>query len=80
MDWVLAGYLLKAGPTPAQLAAGNLTASGVGSYDAIRVYLWLGMADRDTPGLKPLLGTMSGMTAYRRSMSRLLWSLTRPAR
>jgi endo-1,4-beta-D-glucanase Y len=64
MDWVLAGYLLKPGPKPAQLAAGNLTAPGIGSYDAIRVYLWLGMADRDTPGLKALLGTMSGMTAY----------------
>ena len=64
MDWVLAGYLLKPGPKPTQLAAGNLTAPGIGSYDAIRVYLWLGMADRDTPGLKPLLGTMYGMTAY----------------
>ena len=64
MNWVLAGYLLKPGPTPAQLAAGNLTAPGFGSYDAIRVYLWLGMADRDTPGLKVLLGTMSGMSSY----------------
>jgi endoglucanase len=64
MDLVLAGYVLKPGPTQAQLAAGNRTASGVGSYDAIRVYLWLGMADRDTPGLKPLLGTMYGMSNY----------------
>ena len=64
MDLVLAGYVLKPGPTQAQLAAGNRTAPGVGSYDAIRVYLWLGMADRDTPGLKPLLGTMYGMSNY----------------
>ncbi len=36
----------------------------MGSYDAIRVYLWLGIADRDTTGVKALLGKVSGMSAY----------------
>lgn len=64
MDWVLAGQSIQPGPTPAQFAAGDLVGTPGGSYDAIRVYLWLGIADRDTPGVKALLGKVSGMSAY----------------
>ena len=36
----------------------------VGSYDAIRVYLWLGMADRKTPGIEADLDAANGMALY----------------
>jgi len=36
----------------------------VGSYDAIRVYLWLGIADPDTRGLRGLLARVPAMAAY----------------
>jgi endo-1,4-beta-D-glucanase Y len=39
----------------------------VGSYDAIRVYLWAGMLDKGTPQREQLLKSMSGMAAYLRS-------------
>ena len=38
--------------------------SGVGSYDAIRVYLWLGLADPKTTGVKAALKATSGMADY----------------
>lgn len=40
---------------------------GVGSYDAIRVYLWAGMLNKATPHRKQLLDSMSGMAAYLRT-------------
>ncbi len=49
---------------PAQLAAGVKDQPAVGSYDAIRVYLWLGISDASTPGLQDLLGDVSGMATY----------------
>jgi endoglucanase len=39
----------------------------VGSYDAIRVYLWLGMADPKTDGVRQSMAEMKGMTAYLKS-------------
>lgn len=39
---------------------------GVGSYDAIRVYLWAGMLDEATPHRGELLNAISGMAAYLR--------------
>lgn len=33
----------------------------IGSYDAIRVYLWAGMMDRRQPGHQPLLESLHGM-------------------
>lgn len=36
----------------------------VGSYDAIRVYLWTGMLDKATPHRDELLKSLSGMTSY----------------
>lgn len=61
MDWIEAGPALKPGSPP------NSGTAPVGSYDAIRVYLWLGFSDRATPGLKDLLHAVSGMAAYMRS-------------
>ena len=62
MDWVSSsGGTLRAiasrPPAPA-------TSQPVGSYDAIRVYLWLGLSDRDTPELKPMFAATHGMAAY----------------
>lgn len=39
-------------------------APGVGSYDAIRVYLWAGMLSPDTPRRKELLNSIAGMAKY----------------
>ena len=64
MDWVLTGEGIRPGPMPAQFANGDLAGTPTGSYDAIRVYLWLGIADRDTPGVKNLLGKVTGMSGY----------------
>lgn len=36
----------------------------VGSYDAIRVYLWAGMLDKSTPNRDTLLKSISGMASY----------------
>lgn len=36
----------------------------IGSYDAIRVYLWAGMLDIRTPRRRELLNSLSGMGAY----------------
>lgn len=39
----------------------------VGSYDAIRVYLWAGMLNKSTKGRDALLNSISGMTNYLRT-------------
>lgn len=39
----------------------------VGSYDAIRVYLWAGMLDKSTKGRDALLNSLSGMANYLRT-------------
>lgn len=39
----------------------------VGSYDAIRVYLWAGMLDKATPHRDELLKSLYGMAAYLRT-------------
>jgi len=48
-------------------AGGNTFPSPLGSYDAIRVYLWAGMLDPATPGRDLLLKALSGMTLYLRT-------------
>ncbi len=63
MDWVEAGAGVQPSETPVQLAAGTKGVPAIGSYDAIRVYLWLGIADPSTPALGEFLGDMYGMTA-----------------
>jgi endoglucanase len=39
----------------------------IGSYDAIRVYLWAGMLDNSTEGRDALLKSLSGMMTYLRT-------------
>jgi endoglucanase len=65
MDWVTAGPdgVRPSGP-PREATAGVREAQIAGSYDAIRVYLWLGMADGATPGLREMLGQLTGMRSY----------------
>ncbi len=64
MNWVLAGVTVRPSPTLEELAAGKANEVAVGSYDAIRVYLWLGMADRDTRGVQAAMPEVGGMAAY----------------
>jgi endoglucanase len=44
--------------------SGGVSPSAVGSYDAIRVYLWAGMLDPATPGRGAILKALSGMARY----------------
>lgn len=44
-----------------------ITASAVGSYDAIRVYLWMGMLDADDPQRNVMFKSVAGMPQYLRS-------------
>lgn len=61
MDWVKAGQ----GIYPSQpLSQFDTSAPAIGSYDAIRVYLWLGISDPQTPGLRSLLSDVHGMADY----------------
>ena len=62
MDWVEAGESVRPSAAP-----GAKGAPAIGSYDAIRVYLWLGISDPATPGRGELLGYMDGMAAYLKS-------------
>jgi len=64
MDWVSAGTAIRPSITPEQRSAGMTDKPPIGSDDAIRVYLWLGIADPATPGVRELLPTVSGMAAY----------------
>lgn len=57
MDWVAysrAGFSPIAGP-------GDLSSHAYGSYDAIRVYLWAGMANNESPGAEKILKVFSPM-------------------
>ena len=68
MDWVAAGADgVHPVPPPAEPTAGMREPQAAGSYDAIRVYLWLALADPATPGERDLLGQVSGMAAYLRT-------------
>jgi endoglucanase len=64
MDWVSAGTAIRPSLSPTQLASDKRDQPPIGSYDAIRVYLWLGIADPATPGVLALLPTVSGMADY----------------
>jgi endoglucanase len=50
--------------TPAATAAPAPAPGGVGSFDALRVYLWLGIADAGTPGVQQELESLPGMAEY----------------
>jgi endoglucanase len=62
MDWVSAGTGVRPCPPP-----DKADALAVGSYDAIRVYLWLGITDPNAPKIRELLASVSGMAAYMKS-------------
>lgn len=65
MDWVaVTASGLK--PVVSSAMQGSHTEKPVGSYDAIRVYLWAGISDPATPGLKQLFGQLGGMSGYMR--------------
>jgi endo-1,4-beta-D-glucanase Y len=44
--------------------AGSQSSPTIGSYDAIRVYLWAGMLDGPTPNRDAILKSISGMANY----------------
>ncbi len=68
MDWVsVDSNGVQPAGAPAQPSDGTPTAPPAGSYDAIRVYLWLGLADPATPGLRPSLSAVHGMADLLRS-------------
>ena len=68
MDWVAAGTAgVRASTAPAIPTAGEQETHPAGSYDAIRVYLWLGLADGGTPGERDLLAEVAGMAGYLRT-------------
>ena len=68
MDWVAAAEDgIRAAPSPAQASAGPHNAQPGGSYDAIRVYLWLGIANPATPGRHDLLSDVGAMGTYLRT-------------
>ena len=68
MDWLKAGPDgLHAMPPPSTIGDGKPSPTPVGSYDAIRVYLWMGLADPATPGVRESLRNMPGMAAYLKS-------------
>ena len=64
MDWVAAGTTIRPSLSVAQLKAGDHTAVPVGAYEAIRVYLWLGLTNEGTPGLTAMLAQLPSMAAY----------------
>lgn len=67
MDWV--DYLPGDGFFPAlnqpwTPQPGQTPPSPVGSYDAIRIYLWAGLTANQDPGREKILSAISGMNAY----------------
>jgi endoglucanase len=64
MDWVTAGQGISPSPSPAQITSGDTHATPVGSYDAIRVYLWLGISEPQTPSVRASLAHVRGMADY----------------
>jgi endoglucanase len=60
MDWVECDVK---GCSPA-IAPDKSSAHPQGSYDAIRVYLWAGLAAKGTPGARKLLETLAPMLRY----------------
>jgi len=62
MDWL--NYSPGEGFTPASLHTDKSGEAPMGSYDAIRVYLWVGMLDGKSRMRPELLEAASGMSAY----------------
>jgi endo-1,4-beta-D-glucanase Y len=66
MNWMVADARgVRPAPWPVLLPSGQPNpAPATGSYDAIRVYLWMGMADPHTRGVRDSLDAMHGMALY----------------
>jgi endo-1,4-beta-D-glucanase Y len=65
MDWIRAGDAgVAAMQPPSTVGNGKPVPTPVGSYDAIRVYLWMGIADPNTPGVRDSLQGMRAMATY----------------
>ena len=65
MDWVSAGAKgVRPSVNPGTLLGRTPPSMPLGSYDAIRVYLWLGMASPRTPGVRDAAGQLRGMQQY----------------
>ena len=47
-------------------ASAAVAPMAMGSYDAIRVYLWMGMTDTKTQGAREVIAQMQGMAQYLR--------------
>jgi endoglucanase len=64
MDWV--NYIPQDGfyPSNSQPPGSANPAPPVGSYDAIRVYLWAGMIDGRNPARGEILSALPGMSVY----------------
>jgi endoglucanase len=66
MDWMqvnATGIQPSAPPSViATLDAGKSAPTPAGSYDAIRVYLWAGLADPKTPHVREVVSALHGMT------------------
>ena len=62
MDWVQ--YNNSSGWKPVPLPGQSTNPAAVGSYDAVRVYLWTGMADKATPQQPACMDALAGMTRY----------------
>lgn len=60
MDWVQCSIT----SCSAAIAPGTTTTPPRGSYDAIRVYLWAGLAEKNTPGNQKILTIFSPMLSY----------------
>ncbi len=67
MDWLRAGTALTPSPSQQSISAGETQGPPVGSYESIRVYLWLGMADKSTPGVRESLTAVGAMRTYLRT-------------
>ena len=64
MDWIAAGTTIRPSISAGQRAADDRSAVPIGAYEAIRVYLWLGLTDEGTPGLAAMLAQVPGMAGY----------------
>ena len=62
MDWV--EYIPGDGFHPTVIGYNDGTKPALGSYDAIRVYLWAGLTDPEAANFRPVLNALPAMGAY----------------
>lgn len=68
MDWMkVDGETVQPSAAPAAAQENKRESEPAGSYDAIRLYLWVGLADPRTPGVHECLLRMTAMSAYLQS-------------